>query len=171
MRTKNYQLIIFRAIAIIAFFASSLNSEAFLGLTRGQIKERLGDPEAKIVEVNAEKYMINNHGYIIRYDAAGAVDRCMICKMTNPYSFTPQEFNDLTNSVVSKGFETLKLDADSCLMVNYDNNNAYYASRSGERKDWVVMMTYKNGGEPDISFFTEVIRIVAAASKQLQNPK
>jgi hypothetical protein len=147
--------------AIIAIFASSMSAEAFLGLTRGQVKERLGDPEAKIVEVNAEKYMINNHAYIIRYDAAGAVDRCMIAKMTDPDTFTPQEFNDLTKSIASTGFKTLKSDADACLMVNHDTNNAYLAQRSGARKDWVVMTTYKVGGQPDLTFFKEVMRLLS----------
>ena len=162
---KNYQLIILPVFAVIAFFASSLSAEAFLGLTRGQVKERLGEPEAKIVEVNAEKYMINNHGYIIRYDAAGAVDRCMITKMTDPESFTPQEFNDLTKSIASTGLKTLKSDADLCLMFNHDTNNAYFAQRVGAKKEWVVMTTYKAEGKPDLSFFKEVMRLLSAANK------
>jgi len=154
------QIKLLPVLSVVAFFASSLSAEAFLGLTRGQVKERLGDPEATIIEVNAQKYMINNHAYIIRYDAAGAVDRCMITKLTGPETFNPDEFNALTKSISSTGFETLKLDADACLMVNHDTNNAYLAQRSGARKEWVLMMTYKVGGQPNLTFFKHVMRLL-----------
>lgn len=142
---------------IIAFFSSSLSSEAFLGRTREEVKQRLGEPEAKDEETNGVRYMVDSYAYILRYDASGTVDRCMITRMKKPFAFTPQEFNDLTKSIVTQGFVSLKSDDDTFMTFNKSTNNVYFANRSGAKKDWIYMITYKGGEKPDLTFFKSVM--------------
>ena len=164
MKTKvhhnRWQGVVPLFLAII-FFASSLTAEAFLGSTRAEVKERLGDPvTGTIKEINAVIYEAGSYAYIIRFDAAGSVDRCMITKMTDVDSFTAQEFSALTKSISAEGFKTLKSNGDECLMLNHATKDTYFAKRSGARKEWIVMTTYKAGQQPDLSFFKAVMRLL-----------
>lgn len=148
-------------VLTIIFFASSLSADAFLGRTRAEVKERLGDPVMEnIKEVNAVGYRAGNYAYLIRFDAAGSVDRCMIKKIGDVDSLTAQEFSALTKSISTKGFKTLKSNGDVFMSLNHETNDIYLASRNGDRKDWIFMTTYKGGQQPDLSFFETAMRLL-----------
>lgn len=148
----------YTALLLTLYLSLSTSAEAFLGMTRGEVKERLGDPASRIIEINGLKYIADKYVYIIRYDAAGSVDRCMIAKLGESKSFTIQEFNDIVKSIPIKDLKVHN--ADSFFMIDEKTGYVYHALRYGTINEWVVMLTTEAGQLPDVSFFNSIMSIL-----------